>query len=212
MTSSDKLQFILKAAHTHHNNLYMMFKKDKEKYEDGYSKFAIGLLSIICEHHKSILDLINKRTLSALCLLRPLHEAYIKITWSGHYITTQRVHNIIEKTLVERKDCFPSLQEMSKEIDISLNKAHGTEGINAVSKDLENNLKLFHNYTHGGAYLISINLNKKDVYTDQDKIDLLNSISFYLHMSFNSYCIITRNIELAKKLDKEFKKLINIMS
>lgn len=188
------------------NTLSNLIKREIDSF-DNYEKVLFSYLTIVIQHHKSITMLINKETLSALTLLRPMYETYIKLSWLMVFFNTKKIDKVISK-IYERKDnnSFPTLDKMTKELDEVYSKVQSIENKNYIHNHLENNKKLFHSYTHTGSYLVSLVLYKNDKFTDSDKINILNEISSFLILSFNSYAFITKDPLLAKRLENEFMK------
>ncbi|MBU1777989.1 MAG: hypothetical protein KJ899_15295 [Gammaproteobacteria bacterium] len=171
---------------------------------DIYNKIIFAYVSIVIEHHKSILDLINIRQTSALALVRPLYEAYIRATWLSLLEGSESVNKAIIQLIKYREDgAFPTLNVMCEEIDCELSKIQKIENQQILSNDLKNNIKLLHSYTHGGAFLVSILINSKDAFTYEDMISIVKSTTFDMLSTALSYAVKIRNLDLATKVDKE---------
>lgn len=180
-------------------------KKDKE--DSVLTKIIFAYLNIIIEHHKSIIELTNIRQSSALCLIRPLFEAHIRVMWLTTFENTHKILKPIKKIHeLNDNNSFPSLEKMCQEIDEELSRVQKIDNPNIMTKDLNNNKKLMHSYTHGGGFLLSIQLNKKDVFTYQDMIDVLDSVSNYLLNSMIALSQNKKNINVSLKIFKESEK------
>lgn len=209
MHSKIKLKKTLAFAHEQNNKMNTWFN-NKQSEDDIYTKIISAYVSIVIEHHKSIIELTNVRQISALCLVRPLYEAYLRVTWISLFIDSPKVDKVIKK-LIELKDdnSFPSLKVMAEEIDTELSILN-RETKRVLSKDLENNIYLFHSYTHGGAFMVSLLINKKDLFTHEDMIDIIKSTTLQLLDTLSAYALTLKDIELAKKVYKESEKLTAI--
>ncbi len=175
---------------------------------DIYNKIIFAYVSIVLEHHKSIVELINVRQTSALALVRPLYEAYIRATWLSMLEGSEKVNKAIIKLIEYREDdAFPTLKVMCEEIDDILSQIQKVDNPKIFSRDLNNNIKLFHSYTHGGAYLVSIIINSKDTFTYEDMISIVNSTTQEMLSTVLSYAVKIRNLDLAAKIDREMTKV-----
>ena len=57
-------------------------------------KVVYAYISILIEHHKSIIELTNIRQFSALTLVRPLYEAHIRVVWLSVFENSDKVTKI----------------------------------------------------------------------------------------------------------------------
>lgn len=176
--------------------------------KDTLRRIIFAFISIIIEHHKSIVELTDIRQSSALCLFRPLYEAYIKVYWLSLFENTEKIDKPIRK-IVELNDnnSFPTLETMCKELDEKLAKLYNVENKEPLLKDLNNNKKEMHSYTHGGGYLLSTIINQNDVYTYQDMIDILNKVTYYLLNSISNLALIEKNPNIMLKVSVEKEKI-----
>jgi len=171
---------------------------------DLYSKSIFAYVSIVIEHHQSIIELTNVRQSSALCLVRPLYEAYLRATWISLLKGSSKVDKTVKKLIeLNGDDNFPPLKTMCEEIDVKLSELNKAENTLVFSKDLDNNKKLLHSYTHGGTYLVSIILNNSDKFTYEDMITILNSTTFQLLGSISAYATNIHNLDLFNKVSNE---------
>lgn len=203
MNLNDKLKY----SHRINNTLSNLITLDLDDF-NYCGKVILTYLKIILQHHKSITKLINENTLSALCLIRPMNEAYIKVTWLMNFYGTPKVDKVLSK-INDRNDndSFPSLDNMAKQIDEELSKVQNSENKNIMFNHLKNNKKLYNSYTHVGSYLLSLMINKNDKFTDEDKIEILNEMAACLLLSFNAYVFITKDISILKRIQSELNLL-----
>jgi len=176
MNNKKKLNKAIKSAREENEKVLLLFKKSAVP-SDGYSKIIFTYIKIVLEHHRSIIELTNVRQTSALALVRPLYEAHIRIMWLITNIGSDKATKAARQLVNDWEDgAFPTLKIMCIEIDAVYNvfdKNHQ----DMYLRECEHNVPLFHSYTHGGAYLISIISNSKDMYSNKDMIDLLENAS-----------------------------------
>lgn len=169
------------------NEKVALLLKNATVPSDGYYKIILAYITIVLEHHRSIIELTNVRQTSALALVRPLYEAHIRIMWLITNIGSDKTTKAAMQLVNDWKDgAFPTLKVMCSEIDAVYNlfdKNHQSRNL----RECEHNAPLFHSYTHGGAYLISIISNSKDRYSYKDMIDLLEHTSIYMFRVTISY-------------------------
>jgi len=79
-----------------------LIKREIDSF-DNYEKVLFSYLSVVNQHHRSITKLIDKETLSALTLLRPMYETYVKLSWLMTFFNTNKVDKVISK-IYERKE------------------------------------------------------------------------------------------------------------
>jgi len=175
--------------------------------KDTFKRIILAYISILIEHHKSIIELTNVRQSSALCLIRPMYEAYIRVMWLCLFENSDRILKPIKKICeLNDNDAFPTLEKMCKEIDEELSKNLKTDNTEIMLRHFNNNKKLMHSYTHGGVYLLSIQINKKDIFTYQDMIDILNSVTQYLLNSLSAFAQIEKNINIMLRISQETER------
>lgn len=73
-------------------------------------------------------------------------------------------------------------------------------------RHFNNNKKLMHSYTHGGGYLLSIQMNKKNIFTYQDMIDVLDSVTQYLLNSMSAFAQVEKNINIMLRISQQTEK------
>jgi len=133
MTLKEKITYSFQLNTTLSN----LIKREIDSF-DNYEKILFSYLSVIIQHHRSITKLIEKKTLSALTLLRPMYETYIKLSWLMTFFNTKKVDKVISK-IYERKDnnSFPTLDKMTKELDEEYSKVQSIENKNYIYGHLE---------------------------------------------------------------------------
>ncbi len=207
MNTKIKLNESIEFARKQNNQISLLIKELGIE-SDIYNKIIYAYVSIVLEHHKSIVELTNVRQTSALALVRPLYEAYIRATWLSMLEGSENVNKAVIQLIEYREDgAFPTLRKMCEEIDYELSQIHKVEDPKVMSRDLDNNKKLLHSYTHGGAYLVSIIINSKDTFTSEDMISILNSTTWNMLSTVLAYAVKIRNLDLATKIDIEMKKI-----
>lgn len=176
--------------------------------KDTLRRIISAYILIIVEHHKSIIELTNIRQSSALCLFRPLYEAYIRVSWLSLFENTKKIEKSIKK-IAELNDnnSFPTLETMCKEIDEELSKLNKVENLEVTLKDLNNNKKVMHSYVHGGGCLLSTIINPKDIFTYQDMIDILKKTTYYLLNSMSFLALIEKNLNISLRISVETEKI-----
>ena len=95
---------------------------------------------------------------------------------------------------------FPTLQVMCKEIDEMYTLTHNKDNHNNFSRELEHNAKIFHSYTHGGAYLISIIQNNNDKFTYKDMMITLEHVNIQMFSATLAYAGTRGNLVLGDKI------------
>ena len=200
MNNKKKLNKAIKSAKEENEKVSLLLKKSVVP-SDGYKKIIFAYIKIVLEHHRSIIELTNVRQTSALALVRPLYEAHIRIMWLITNIGSDKATKAAMQLVNDWKDgAFPTLKVMCSEIDAVYNffdKNHQDMNL----RECEHNAPLFHSYTHGGAYLISIISNSKDRYSYKDMIDLLEHTSIYMFRVTTAYTdFITRDFILRDKI------------
>lgn len=134
------------------NNATVYFKK-VHGYMQGkpiegslLTKIIAAHLLIAMEHHESIVLLANKsKWMSAFALGRPAYEISIKATWLALLENENSVQKAL-RGLKRNKDRFPTLEDMSIEIDKALE-----------IKLLQNERairRLLNSSVHGGSFMI----------------------------------------------------------
>ena len=198
---NDKNDFLAKYLPTTH--------LPREK--DILRRIISAYISIIIEHHKSIIELTNVRQSSALCLVRPIYEAYIRVSWLSLFENSDKIIKPIKKICeLKDNDAFPTLEKMCKELDEELSKIQKINNTEIMLRHFNNNKKLMHSYTHGGGYLLSIQMNKKDIFTHQDMIDVLDSVTQYLLNSMSAFAQVEKNINIILRISQQTEKVSNI--
>lgn len=188
------------------NILSSLIKRDIDSF-DKNQKVVFSYLTIIMQYHKSITKLVDEDTLSALYMIRPLHEAYIKLIWLITFYETSKVDKVILNIYKEDgSDSFPSIDSMVNQLEIEFNSVNNLKNDNIIFDNLRKNRKLFTSNAHVNSYLVSLILNKKDKFKDEDKLVILSEMTLYLLLSFNAYAFITKDMTIAKKLDYELNK------
>ena len=194
---NDKNDFLAKYLPTTH--------LPREK--DILRRIISAYISIIIEHHKSIIELTNVRQSSALCLVRPIYEAYIRVSWLSLFENSDKIIKPIKKICeLKDNDAFPTLEKMCKELDEELSKIQKINNTEIMLRHFNNNKKLMHSYTHGGGYLLSIQMNKKDIFTHQDMIDVLDSVTQYLLNSMSAFAQVEKNINIILRISQQTEK------
>jgi len=168
---------------------------------DIYTNVVRAHLQIVMEHHKAICELIVTSQLSALTLVRPLFEEYIKTLW---LVTCEGQENVDKAIvgLLERNDnnSFPQIRLMCEELDIKISALNQVDNRNVLSKHWERNKDVLHSYTHGGSYLVSLIINKKDLFTQKDILSILESTTGDMLSSAQSYAVKIRDLPLSQKI------------
>ena len=210
MGSNIKLQEALDFAINQNDNASLWMSKIDNK-DDIYLKVLIAYISVIIEHHKSITELIKLRQESALCLLRPLYEAYLRVHWLCLIEDSKKVDKAIEKLIhFNDNSSFPSLKIMCEQIDIVFAKQNEVEESQVFLNQFENNKKLMHSYSHSGGYLIPKLINETDTFICKDMISVLNSSTQYLLSSISVLSARKHNIDLFMKVNKEIEEQTKI--
>lgn len=175
--------------------------------KDILRRIISAYISIIIEHHKSIIELTNIRQSSALCLIRPIYEAYIRVMWLSLFENSDKIIKPIKKICeLNDNNNFPTLEKMCKDIDKELSRIQKIDNSEITLKHFNNNKKLMHSYTHGGAYLLSIQINKKDFYSYQDMINVLDEVTQYLLNSMSALAQLEKNINIMLRISQETEK------
>lgn len=169
-----------------------------------YDDIIFTYIIIVLEHHRSIIELTNVRQISALALVRPLYEAYIRTHWLSSRAGSLKANKAAKQLINDVKDgAFPTLKEMCNDIDKWYNQINSIMNINYqshFSRELELNKEIYHSYTHGGAFLISVINNSNDKYTYADMINLLEHTNIFMFSATLEYTSITRNEVLGNKI------------
>lgn len=163
-----------------------------------YDEIIFIYVVIVIEHHRSIIELTNVRQISALALVRPLYEAYIRANWLSLRLGSAKANKAAKQLISDVKDgAFPTLKEMCNEIDEMYNLINYQSHF---SRELELNKGIFHSYTHGGAYLISIINNSNDRFTYKDMMNLIEQTNMFMFSASLAYAGTTGNKVLADKI------------
>lgn len=209
MNNKKKLNKAIKSAREVNEMVSLILDKTKIDYSsldntgkliNEYNKVIFAYLSIIIEHHRSIIELTNVRQLSALALMRPLYESYIRTVWLSSCISEKTVKASAQLFLELEDGKFPTLRTMCEDIDKILNIRGNEENLNAFSRELEDNKRLLHSYTHGGAHLISIVNHPHDRYTYKEMIDVLRGVNVYILGATQAYLGTLENVDPAEKV------------
>jgi len=209
MNNKKKLNKAIKSARESNEMVSKILDKTKVAYSspentdkivNEYNKVIFAYLSISIEHHRSIIELTNVRQLSALALMRPLYESYIRTVWLAS-CTSEKTVKASCQLFLEREDGkFPTLRTMCEDIDKIFNINGNEENLNAFARELEDNKRLLHSYTHGGAHLISIVNNHQDRYTYKEMMDVLKVINNYILGATQAYLGTLENVDLAEEV------------
>lgn len=219
MNNKKKLNKAIKSTREINEIVSLILDKNKIDYSpldngdkliNEYYKVIFAYLSISIEHHRSIIELTNVRQLSALALIRPLYESYIRTTWLAYCISEQTIKASIQLFHKLEDGKFPTLRAMCEDIDKIFNTRGNEENMNAFTREFENNKRLLHSYTHGGAMLIAIVNNHHYRYTYKDIMEILKAINEYVLGATHAYLEITGNLVLAEKIHEMIVKNQNI--
>ncbi len=173
---------------------------DVETLANSYIKVISAYVSIILEHHRSIIELTNVRQLSALALIRPLYESYIRTIWLT-CASDKTIEAVLQLVNHVEDGNFPTLRVMCEDIDNVFNNIGGTEkNISSFASDLENNKRLFHSFTHGGAELVAVVNNRHHKYTYKEMMNILDVTNFYMLRATHAYVGTTGNSVLIEKV------------
>lgn len=217
MNNKKKLNKAIRSAREINEIVSLILDKNKIDYSpldnadkliNEYYKVIFAYLSISMEHHRSIIELTNVRQLSALALMRPLYESYIRTVWLANCISKQTIKASIQLFHELEDGKFPTLRAMCEDIDKIFNtRGNEDEGnMNAFTREFENNKRLLHSYTHGGAGLIALVNNHHYRYTYKDMMDILKVINEYVLGATHAYLEITGNLVLAEKIHEMIVK------
>ena len=80
MNNKKKLNKAIKSAREENQKVSLLIDKTKIQSNE-YDKIIFAYILIVLEHHRSIIELTNIRQISALALIRPLYEAYLRTNW-----------------------------------------------------------------------------------------------------------------------------------
>jgi len=209
MNNKKKLNKAIKSAREENQKVSLLIDEAKNVSSTNnkiftYDEIIFTYIVIVIEHHRSLIELTNVRQISALALVRPLYEAYIRTHWLSSRAGSLKANKAAMQLINDVKDgAFPTLKEMCNDIDKWYNQINSIMNINYqshFSRELELNKKIYHSYTHGGAYLISIINNSNDKYTYKDMIDLLEHTNIFMFSATLEYASITRNKVLGNKI------------
>ncbi|RLA70028.1 MAG: hypothetical protein DRG09_04320 [Epsilonproteobacteria bacterium] len=209
MNNKKRLNKAIKSAREINEMVSLILDKTKIDYSslenadkiiNEYNKVIFAYLSIIIEHHRSIIELTNVRQLSALALMRPLYESYIRTVWLTSCISEKTVKASLQLFHELEDGKFPTLRTMCEDIDIIFNIKGNEENLNAFARELEVNKRLLHSYTHGGAHLIAIVNHHQDRYTYKEMMDVLKVINDYILGATQAYLGTLENVDLAEEV------------
>ena len=209
MNNKKKLNKAIKSAREVNEIVSLILDKNKivyssldnvDKLINENHKVIFAYVSIVIEHHRSIIELTNVRQLSALALMRPLYESYIRTIWLTSCISEKTIKASIQLFHEVEDGKFPTLRAMCEDIDKIFNTRGNEENMNAFIHELENNKRLLHSFTHGGAGLIAIVNNHHYKYTYNDMRNILNVINDYILGATYAYLDTTGNLVLAEKV------------
>ncbi len=210
MNNKKKLNKAIKSAREINEIVSLILDKTKIDYSsldntdkliNEYYKVIFAYLSIIIEHHRSIIELTNVRQLSALALVRPLYESYIRTIWLTSCISEKTIKASVQLFHELEDGKFPTLRVMCEDIDRIFNRRGNGENLNAFTRELEYNKKLLHSYTHGGAELIGIVNNYHHYsYTYEHMIGVIKLTNECILGATQAYYETTGNFVLADKL------------
>jgi len=161
------------------------------------NRLAGTLYDISIEHAESVIYLVEKDHIaSALALIRPHFEAYIRASWI-HYCA-----NGVEIQYVLEKDKF------------KLNNAEMAKAVNetraypdTLSKVIKTNLKAMHSYTHGGMMQVSHRVMPGFIEPNFQKEEI-DEVSRFI--SIISFLCIAGIVELAenRKTDGNLRRML----
>jgi len=209
MNYKKKLNKAIKSAREENQKVFLLIDKlksvsSKKNDNFAYDDIIFTYIVIVLEHHRSIIELTNIRQISALALVRPLYEAYIRTHWLSTRAGSLKANKAAKQLINDVKDgAFPTLKEMCNDIDKwynHINSILNMNNQNRFSRELELNKNIYHSYTHGGAYLISVINNSNDKYTYEDMINLLEDINIFMFSATLEYASITGNKILFNKI------------
>ncbi len=182
------------------NKIVPSLRDDIDMLANQYMKVVFAYVSITLEHHQSIIELTNVRQLSALVLLRPLYESYIRTMWLTTCLSEKTIKAIMQLISKVEDGNFPTLRVMCEEIDEIYNLSASEESMNSFARDLENNKRMLHSYTHCGAELVAIVNNHHHIFTYKEMINILEVSNYYM-LSATQACVnATGNLVLSEKV------------
>ncbi len=205
MNNMKNLNKAIKSAREKNQKVSLLISEIKAPSNE-YDKIIFAYVLIVLEHHKSIVELTNVRQISALALIRPLYEAYIRTHWLVTCVGSEKANKATIQLVNDVEDGnFPTLKVMCSEIDEFYNRGHKKDDQNAFSRNLEHNKKYLHSFTHGGAHLIAIINNEYYKITYKEMVTILNLISMNMLSATLMYGVKIGNLPLCQKIDAIMK-------
>ena len=158
---------------------------------------AASCLDMSQEHHKAILLLsANDIFGSALALVRPTFESYIRGIWIK-YCASENEMNRFKRGKIP--DFYILIEEIEKKDAFNC----GT-----LSKIKHNSLKSMHDYTHTGIKQVTRRIGKEAIESNYDEDEIIEALNFTSSISCLSaiaLCDIAENVEVANKILDRFK-------
>lgn len=152
-------------------------------------------MSITQEHHKAIIFLVeNKKTTSAMALLRPLFEA----TYRGTWIAIVANEDEVEKLIKTDTGKFKLIEQYAKEIDKNIQEPIFHEIFNR-------NKGMLNGFVHGGLEQLGHHLvdgKIKPNFSDEEIIELLNMATASIEMMTLSVGYALKNEKIIKEATK----------
>lgn len=159
-------------------------------------EIATSLYMVLAEeHHKSIIFLVeNKKTTSAMALLRPLFEATYRGTWIAIVASEEEAEKILKTDTYK----FQLIENYAKEIDKNIAEP-------TFYKIFNNNRTMLNGFVHGGREQLTRHFDGNKIkpnFFDEEIIELLNMATASIEMMTLSVGYALKNEKIIKEATK----------
>lgn len=163
------------------------------------NRIAAGCFHQALEHHEAIVHLVRRNLLgSAMALVRPLFEVYVRGIWLG------KCASRAELTAFQRG-------KISKTFDVVVKEIESHEGYNVgvLSEVKRNSWSAMNDFTHGGALQVIRRITSDSItpnYASEEVTDALNFAGVIGILSTSEVALLAGRQDIAVALLEEMKK------
>jgi hypothetical protein len=132
------------------------------------NRIAYGLFHLAAEHHQSIVFLVREELYgSALALVRPLLECYVRGIWVLRVASEVQVERFRENSKIKK------LKELIAEVE-----KHPGYSVGYFADIEKYSLSALHEYTHGGIRQVVQRINMDSIVSNYSRNEIKKLLSF----------------------------------
>lgn len=164
------------------------------------NRIAAGCFHQALEHHEAIVYLVRRNLLgSAMALVRPLFEIYVRGIWVG------KCASEAELTVFQKGRIDKTFGELVAEIE-----SHEGYNVGVLAKVKQNSWSAMNDFTHGGALQVIRRITSDSItpnYAAEEVTELLNFSGAIGLLSTSEVALLAGRQDIAVELLEEMKKL-----